>query len=75
MSSPNHRSGSIIEATEYTNCANDLTPGTVLSLNVVVLLIFVILLGGCIVSAVRPDRRDLDDRDRCGWWPGAPRGR
>jgi hypothetical protein len=35
--------------------------------------IFIVLLAGCVLAAVLPDRRDLDDRDVRGWWPGVRR--
>jgi hypothetical protein len=33
-------------------------------------ILLTILLLACVLSAVRRDDRDLDDRDRRGWWPG-----
>ena len=40
-----------------------------------VLILFLVLLAACFGSVLVPDRRDMDDRDRRGWWPGAPRRR
>jgi hypothetical protein len=36
---------------------------------------FIVFLALCIAAPFLPDRRDLDDRDRRGWWPGARRER
>jgi hypothetical protein len=33
------------------------------------ILLSLLLLAG-VASVLGPDRRDLDDRDRRGWWPG-----
>jgi hypothetical protein len=41
----------------------------------IVVALFIVLLTACFVAPLLPDRRDLDDRDRRGWWPGAPRHR
>jgi cbb3-type cytochrome oxidase subunit 3 len=38
------------------------------AMEMLVVLTFVLLAG--VYSVVRPDNRDLDDRDRRGWWPG-----
>jgi len=38
----------------------------------VVLVLFVVFLVVCCLAPMLPDR-DLDDRDRRGWWPGRPR--
>jgi hypothetical protein len=38
---------------------------------IIVVLTFLLLAG--VVSIVGPDSRDLDDRDRRGWWPGHSR--
>jgi hypothetical protein len=35
--------------------------------------ILIVFLAGCVLAAVLPDHRDLDDRDDRGWWPGVPR--
>jgi hypothetical protein len=37
------------------------------------LIVIGLLLVGIVASVCVGDRRDLDDRDRRGWWPGAPR--
>ncbi|MFN2466634.1 MAG: hypothetical protein ABR521_00670 [Gaiellaceae bacterium] len=37
------------------------------------ILIVPAVLAALAASALQHDRRDLDDRDRRGWWPGAPR--
>jgi hypothetical protein len=37
------------------------------------LVVLGLLLVGVVLSVVVGDRRDLDDRDRRGWWPGASR--
>lgn len=37
------------------------------------LFIFIVLFGACFAAVLMPDDRDLDDRDRRGWWPFAPR--
>lgn len=39
------------------------------------LVIFLIVLGGLLAVLFGADSRPLDDRDRRGWWPGAPRER
>jgi hypothetical protein len=39
----------------------------------VVVIFFAVFLVACVMAAVVPDRRDLDDRDRRGWWPGVRR--
>ena len=38
-----------------------------------VLIVFIVLAVACVASAVLPETRDLDDRDRRGWWPGSSR--
>jgi len=40
-----------------------------------ILILFLILLALSVAAPLLPDRRDLDDRDGRGWWPGAPRAR
>jgi hypothetical protein len=37
------------------------------------LIVLALLLVGMLLSVVVKDRRDLDDRDRRSWWPGASR--
>jgi hypothetical protein len=38
-----------------------------------VVVLVLVFLAACVLSVVVPDHRDLDDRDRRGWWPGSPR--
>jgi hypothetical protein len=38
-----------------------------------ILIVFVVLLAGCVLSVVLGNDRDLDDRDRRSWWPGDKR--
>jgi hypothetical protein len=37
------------------------------------LVIFIVLFVACFAAVAVPDHRDLDDRDRRGWWPGVRR--
>lgn len=39
-----------------------------------ILIVLTILVLAGVYSVVRRETRDYDDRDRQGWWPGAPRG-
>jgi hypothetical protein len=34
------------------------------------LVVLSVLLAGCLLAVLIGDRRDFDDRDRRGWWPG-----
>jgi hypothetical protein len=34
------------------------------------MVVLTILVLAGVLSVVRSDRRDFDDRDRRGWWPG-----
>jgi hypothetical protein len=36
------------------------------------LVVIAVIFGTCLLSLALPDR-DLDDRDRRGWWPGSRR--
>jgi hypothetical protein len=38
-----------------------------------IVIVFGILLAACLLNLIVEDRRDLDDKDRRGWWPGSPR--
>jgi hypothetical protein len=38
-----------------------------------IVLLALIVLALFLAASVLPQKRDLDDRDRRGWWPGSPR--